>query len=133
MPITIDTIKSEGRLVAENERYTIHDYDLDDLTVSLTQLKKGKETRGHSHDSNAEVYFFPYGGDAAMAVGNEKFNVDHGAVLIPGGEFHRVVNKSKKSDLLFVSIFAGKRNESKAKYADTARADSHTNPVAARP
>lgn len=117
MPITIETVKSKGRLVADDERYRIYDYRLDDLTISLTELKKGQETRGHSHDSNAEVYIFLGGGNATMTVGDERFQVDGGAVLIPRGEFHRVTNRSKMSDLLFLSIFTGRRTDTRAKYA----------------
>lgn len=116
MPISIETVRSKGRLVADDKRYTIHDYQLDDLTVSLTELKKGQGTRGHAHGFNAEVYVFPEGGDAEMEVGGERFEVGRGAILIPSGEFHRVVNKSKTSDLLFVSIFSGKRKDMKANY-----------------
>ena len=114
MQLTVDTVMKKGRLVADDDRYRIHDYNLDDLTVSVTELKRGKETRGHFHSSNAEVYFFP-GGNALIEVGNEKFEVGRGAVLIPKGEFHRVVNKSKR-DLLFVSVFPGKREHTRARY-----------------
>lgn len=116
MAITIDTAKSEGRLVANNERYRIHDYDLGDLTISLTELKGGKATRGHSHDSTAEAYFFMGGGEGEMTVGGQSFDVRGGAILIPQGEFHKVANKSEDSDLTFVSVFAGKRNEGEAVY-----------------
>lgn len=117
MPITLETVRSDGRLVADNERYRIHDYGLGDLTVSVTELKKGQRTRGHAHGSNAEVYFFPDGGDAEMEVGTERFEIERTGILIPQGEFHRVVNRSKTSDLVFVSIFSGKRNDTRAKYA----------------
>lgn len=106
--------------MADNERYRIHDFDLGDLTISITELKRGMATRGHSHASNAEAYFFMEGGEAAMTVGRNSFDVNGGAVLIPQGEFHRVENKSKDSDLLFVSVFAGKRNDSQAVYARAA-------------
>ena len=119
MPITLDAVKSKGRLVADNDTYKVHDFDLNDLTVSVTELKVGKATRGHSHDSNAEVYFFPAGSDAEMTVGTDHFPVNQGAVLIPKGEFHRVENKSSDSELQFVAVFAGRRSESKAKYADS--------------
>ena len=115
MHLTLDTVMKEGRVVADDERYRIHDYDLDDLTISVTELKPGKETRGHSHDSNADVYFFP-GGKALMEVGDERLGVGRGAVLIPKGKFHRVVNRSTKSDLLFVSVFPGKREHTRARY-----------------
>ena len=119
MRLTLDSVKEAGKLVADDERYRIHDYDLGDLTISVTELKRGQETRGHSHDSNAEVYFFP-GGRAIMEVGDERFKVDRGAVLIPRGEFHKVVNRSKRSSLLFVSVFQGRREHTRARYGRAA-------------
>ena len=116
MLLTIDEVRSKGRLVADNERYRVRDYDLDDLTVSLTELKKGQGTRGHAHDSNAEAYFFP-GGKAEMEIGDEKVGIDEGVVLIPKGEFHRVLNLSDDSELEFVSVFPGKRESSNARYS----------------
>ncbi|MDE1853336.1 MAG: cupin [Thaumarchaeota archaeon] len=131
MPITLDTVKSKGKLVADNERYRVHDYDLGDLTVSMTELKKGQATRGHAHDLNAEVYIFPEGGDAEMEVGPERFDVHQRAILVRRGEFHRVVNRSRTSDLIFVSIFSGRRDATGAKYApaQTNRSRVQTEPA----
>jgi mannose-6-phosphate isomerase-like protein (cupin superfamily) len=116
LPLTLDEVKSKGRLIADNDRYRVHDYDLGDLTVSLTELKRGQGTRGHTHSSNAEVYFFT-GGRAEMEIGGEKFYVDKGVVLIPKGEFHRVQNRSRDSELAFISVFPGKRKDSNALYS----------------
>ena len=52
-----------------------------------------------------------------MAVGGERFRVRQKVVLIPQGEFHKVINRSKSSSLRFVSIFSGNRREAKPKYA----------------
>lgn len=116
----MEEVRSKGRLVVDNYRYRIHDYDLDDLTVSLTELKEGQGTRGHSHSSNAEVYFFT-GGKAEMEIGGETFDIDEGVVLIPRGEFHRVQNRSTDSELTFVSVFPGKRKNSNARYSQDRR------------
>ncbi len=118
MLLTIDEVKSKGRLVADNERYRVRDYDLGDLTVSLTELKKGQGTRGHAHSSNAEVYFFG-GGKAEMEIGDETVGVDEGVVLIPKGQFHRVQNLSEDSVLEFVSVFPGRRKDSNARYSQS--------------
>ena len=116
MRFNIDTVREKGRLVADNERYRIHDFNLDDLTVSLTELRGGQSTRGHTHDSKAEVYIFREG-EGVMEVGSDSFEVSRGPVLIPRGEFHRVVNKSESSDLVFMSIFSGSRNGTRADYS----------------
>jgi oxalate decarboxylase/phosphoglucose isomerase-like protein (cupin superfamily) len=114
---SVKTIKEEGRLVADNERYTLYDYRLDELTVSLTELKKGQETRGHSHESNAEVYTFLKGGHGAIIIGNDRFEADGSTFFIPRGVFHKVVNESGETELRFIAVFMGDRKESAAVYA----------------
>ena len=52
-----------------------------------------------------------------MEIGGEKFYVDKGVVLIPKGEFHRVQNRSRDSELAFISVFPGKRKDSNALYS----------------
>ena len=101
-------IMQEGVLVAENERYTIHDLKVDELTVSLTELKKTQETRGHSHADCSEVYFFTQG-EGKMQVGNRTYHVGQGSVIIvPRSEFHKVINLGEEK-LIFVAVFEGKR------------------------
>jgi mannose-6-phosphate isomerase-like protein (cupin superfamily) len=126
MPITSQTVATRGRVVADDERYLVHDYVLDDLTVSMTELRKGQETKGHSHESNAEVYVFFGGAKGRMVVGDETFPVTEGAVLIPKGKFHKVINESQGAPLRFLAVFSGARGEMNAKYS---REDSQMNRV----
>jgi len=95
-----------GEVIKENETYTLTDNNhLEHLTLSKTELNPGMNTRGHSHDSQEEVYFFNEG-IGEMQVGEEKFKVEPGSiVLIPAGKFHRVFNESGKSNLSFVCVF----------------------------
>lgn len=97
-----------GILIAENERYTIHDLEVDELTVSLTELKNTQETRGHSHVECSEIYFFKKG-KGKMQVGDQMYYVIKGSIiLVPRGLFHKVINL-RTEKLVFVAVFEGKR------------------------
>lgn len=100
-----------GSIVKNNETYVVIDNTaLTGLVVSKTILHPGKETGGHKHDGQEEVYQFVHGA-GTMEVGPEKFNVVSGdVVLIPDGLFHKVWNTSLVEDLIFVCVFDGKRN-----------------------
>jgi len=100
-----------GKIVKDNETYLLKDNNhLKKLIVSSTLLKPGKETRGHSHEGQEEVYFFERG-YGEMVLGNETFEVKGGdVVLIPDGMFHKVKNKYIRP-LYFVCVFDGKRYE----------------------
>lgn len=96
----------KGIVVKDTEVYTLEDNNLlENLTVSKTYLKPGQETRGHSHDEQEEVYFFIQG-EGQMVLGEEKFDVEEGSVvLIPKGKFHKVINKSNAFPCIFVCVF----------------------------
>jgi oxalate decarboxylase/phosphoglucose isomerase-like protein (cupin superfamily) len=102
-----------GDVVADNEVYCVRDNrTLNNLVLSSTRLRVGKQTRGHRHAGQEEVYFF-VGGHGKMIVGDEDsepFEVGSGdIVLIPDGAFHRVINDGE-IDMLFNCVFDGKRN-----------------------
>lgn len=104
-------------LVADNERYTIYDLHINELTVSMTELKPMQETRGHSHMGASEVYFF-VDGTGKMQIGKQEYHVKKGSVIIvPKGEFHRVINLDKEK-LIFVTVFKGNRAWKKYNYSD---------------
>ena len=102
-----------GDVVKDNEVYILKDNrDLKNLVLSSTWLYQGKQTRGHRHEGQEEVYFFVQG-HGHMIVGDEAdepFAVSAGdVVLIPDGAFHRVINDGD-SHMLFNCVFQGKRN-----------------------
>jgi oxalate decarboxylase/phosphoglucose isomerase-like protein (cupin superfamily) len=102
-----------GDTVKDDETYLIKDNkSLKNLVVSSTRLYRGKQTRGHRHAGQEEVYVFVQGW-GKMIVGDEDsspFNVGPGSVvLIPDGAFHRVINDGD-SHMLFNCVFDGKRN-----------------------
>jgi mannose-6-phosphate isomerase-like protein (cupin superfamily) len=112
-----ESVVKHGLLVADNETYTIHDWTEGDLTLSLTQLKKGQQTRGHSHD-NAEVYFF-LRGYGRITIGRQRYLAFKDDVFfIPPGAFHQV--KDLGSGLEFLCVFAHRREETKPDYNKTA-------------
>ena len=101
-----DTIKDDDTYLNKDNR------TLKNLVVSSTRLYRGKQTRGHRHPGQEEVYVFVQG-FGKMIVGNEDsnpFNVGPGSVvLIPDGAFHRVINDGD-SNMLFNCVFDGTRN-----------------------
>ena len=76
---------------------------------SAGEANWNKQTTGHEHQGQEEVYFF-VAGSGEMLINEERFEVNSGdIVLIEDGEFHRVHNTSQ-SDLYFVCVFDGSRN-----------------------
>ena len=99
-----------GNVVKSNETYTVIDNtSLTGLVVSKTILHPQKETTGHDHAGQEEVYQFVHG-TGEMQVGQSKFDVSSGdVVLIPDGLFRKVWNTSCVEDLVFVCVFDGRR------------------------
>jgi len=97
--------KREAELIRDNETYRVYDLKtLSHMTLSLTELKPGKATGGHSHEDAEEVYVF-FQGKGEMEIGDQKQKVKKGDVLvIPKGRFHKVYNKGF-AELKFWSIF----------------------------
>ena len=107
-----------GVVVKDSEVYTLEDNNLlENITLSKTTLKPGQETRGHFHNEQEEVYFFIQG-EGEMILGEEKFEVKEGSiVLIPKGKFHKVINKSNAFPFVFICTFEKyDRLGSEAKY-----------------
>jgi mannose-6-phosphate isomerase-like protein (cupin superfamily) len=108
-----------GIIVKQDHRYIVKDNTtLQNLVVSSTELYPEKETSGHSHDGQEEVYYF-IEGKGSMILGQKSFSVNAGdIVLIPDGAFHKVINtasrKNKNSKALrFVCVFDGARDQNK--------------------
>ena len=99
-----------GVIVKDNNIYKLRDNTaLKNLVLSSTLLHPGKQTTGHEHQGQEEVYFFVTG-SGEMLINEERFEVNSGdIVLIEDGEFHCVHNTSQ-SDLYFVCVFDGSRN-----------------------
>ena len=99
-----------GEIVKSDDRYIVKDNKtLNNLVVSSTELNPGKETSGHRHEGQEEVYFFVQG-TGIMIVDEERFRVNQGdIILIPDGAFHRVINNGEMN-LIFNCVFDGKRN-----------------------
>ena len=112
MKIKLD--KTDSKIIHSNETYDVIDNtELDKLIVSKTVLHPGKETGGHNHSGQEEVYIFMKG-EGTMIVGAESYFVKQGSiVLIPDGAFHKVWNTSPykaNDDLEFICVFDGGRN-----------------------
>ena len=99
-----------GTIVKNNETYIVIDNtSLVGLVVSKTILHPGKETTGHKHPGQEEVYQFIHG-CGKMQLDEHFFSVQaNDVVLIPDGVFHKVFNTSDIEDLTFLCVFDGKR------------------------
>ena len=112
MKIKLD--KTDSKVVHSNETYNVIDNtSLSGLIVSKTELHPGKQTSGHNHSGQEEVYIFTNGW-GRMIVGTETYSVNTGdIVLIPDGAFHKVWNTSNykaNNPLIFVCVFDGRRS-----------------------
>ena len=119
MKIKLD--KTDSTVIKSNETYDVIDNtNLEKLIVSKTVLHVGKETGGHNHSGQEEVYIFTKG-HGKMIVGEETFivrgagsNAEGSIILIPDGAFHKVWNTSPytstNDDLEFICVFDGGRN-----------------------
>ena len=114
-------------IVKNDSRYTVKDNTkLKNLVLSSTELNAGKQTSGHTHKGQEEIYFF-INGTGEMIVGDERFPVEEGdVVLIPDGAFHQVINTQKgpragdirsrvptDNTLIFNCVFDGSRDQKK--------------------
>lgn len=99
-----------GEVIKDNETYLLKDNKtLNNLVLSSTKLYRGQATRGHKHDGQEEIYFFVQG-TGMIIVGDEKFRIIGGdIVLIPDGVFHQVINDGEMN-LTFNCVFQGSRN-----------------------
>lgn len=102
-----------GNIVKEDDRYVVKDNNtLKNLILSSTDLKPGKQTGGHRHVGQEEIYFFIDGKGQMILDGDtyRQFAVKAGdVVLIKDGEFHQVKNTGE-TNLYFVCVFDGNRN-----------------------
>ena len=100
-----------GKVVKEDDRYVVKDNTtLKNLVLSSTRLHAGKETTGHNHKGQEEVYFF-ISGQGEMQLDDNKFSVEPGdTVLIKDGVFHKVYNTSD-NELYFVCVLQGARHK----------------------
>lgn len=108
MKLSIDDI--DGKLVKSNDTYAVIDNTaLNNLVVSKTILHPNKQTTGHTHPGQEEVYHFIHG-HGQMELDEHMFEVRAGdVVLIHDGVFHKVFNDSPVEDLVFLCVFDGKR------------------------
>ena len=104
--------KEDSTIVKQNKTYTVIDNTelLNSLVVSKTILHPSKETTGHSHKGQEEVYYFVSGEGQIRIDENVWFIGPGDTVLIPDGAFHQVKNDSETEDLVFICVFNGKRN-----------------------
>jgi mannose-6-phosphate isomerase-like protein (cupin superfamily) len=98
----------DGYVVKEDSRYLVRDNtSLKNLVVSSTKLNPNKETTGHKHDGQEEVYMF-LEGSGRMWLDDDEMPVHaNEIVLIEDGVFHKVA--AGDDGLYFVCVFQGER------------------------
>ena len=104
--------KEDSTIIKQNKTYTVIDNTevLNNLVVSKTILHPLKQTTGHSHKEQEEVYHF-INGEGQIRIEDTVWFVGPGdTVLIPDGAFHQVKNDSEIEDLVFICVFGGSRN-----------------------
>jgi mannose-6-phosphate isomerase-like protein (cupin superfamily) len=104
---------AEAKTVVDNEVYRIIDLNLYDskgiivFTISTTILRCGQQTFGHKHAGHSEVYEFVKG-YGTMVLDNSTISVKSGDyVFVEESKYHKVINLSKSSDLIFKCYFNG--------------------------
>ena len=99
-----------GKVIKDTDVYTLKDNAFGNkLVLSSTFLRARKETNGHRHQGQEEVYMF-VSGDGEMEVDHKRFPVGPGDIVcINDGEFHKVYNTGDIG-LYFVCVFDGGRN-----------------------
>ena len=107
----IPEFQVKGIVVKADHRYIVEDNTtLKNLVLSSTRLKAKKETSGHNHKGQEEVYFF-IEGYGEMQLDDDKFSVEPGSiVLIKEGVFHKVYNTGD-NELYFVCVLHGARHK----------------------
>ncbi len=105
MKFSVSGFTDIAEKIRSNDIYDVYDLKvLDNIIVSMTHLHSGKACLGHSHEKEEEVYLF-LEGSGEMQLGEEKFGVAEGDVVLVGaGKFHRVFNTGS-SDIRFLCIF----------------------------
>tara|TARA_B100001996_G_scaffold305544_1_gene246643 strand:+ start:1291 stop:1653 length:363 start_codon:yes stop_codon:yes gene_type:complete len=102
----------DGKVVKEDDRYIVQDNTtLKNLVLSSTHLKPKKETTGHNHSGQEEVYFF-ISGQGEMQLDDDKFPINPGdIVLVKDDAFHKVYNSSDDEELYFICVLHGARHK----------------------
>jgi len=103
--MNIRKYKQLAKLIRDNKIYKVYDLaKLEDIEISLTELKPHKSTKGHSHNEVDEVYIF-IKGRGTMELGKKTIKAKAGDVVpVKEGVFHRVHNPTNNV-LTFWAIF----------------------------
>lgn len=101
----------DGEVVKQDDRYVVQDNTgLKNLILSSTNLNPKKETSGHNHKGQEEVYFF-VSGTGEMQLDEDRFPVNPGdIILVKDNVTHKVFNTSDTEELYFVCVLHGKRH-----------------------
>ena len=101
-----------GHITKENESYTVKEnYVGDHLVLSSSHLFPDKQTNGHKHTMQDEIFFFTQGmgemylrhPDEGQGEKEEVITVNpQDIITVHAGVFHRVINKGKTLSLIHI-------------------------------
>lgn len=110
-PPNVLTITSDAELIRDNTNYSVSDMYFPDetgniaFTVTFTKLHSSKQTLGHRHEDNNELYTFTKGQGIILLNSKAIWIKPNMFVLVPKNVFHKVVNMSSSEDLVFFTYF----------------------------
>jgi quercetin dioxygenase-like cupin family protein len=97
-------------VIVDNDTYNIADLELHDsqgvvrMTISRTILHGRKQTRGHHHPHDNELYYFAEGEGIFMLNNDAKMVQAGNYMMVERDVWHKVINTSA-SDMVFIAYY----------------------------
>jgi mannose-6-phosphate isomerase-like protein (cupin superfamily) len=78
------------------------------LHVNHGTLKGGCSTPGDIHKAPWDEIYYVLSGEAVLHMDGVDYDIEKDTIVfIPGGTFHRLINKSKTEDFVIITIWPG--------------------------
>lgn len=113
LPSFILDVKSSAEEITDNSAYKVRDVYFTGTdgfvkwTMSITNLKAGRQTRGHDHPDKDEFCEIR-SGDCIMTIDDEQYRLTAGKfILIERGKYHKLMNVSNTEECVFINYFPG--------------------------
>ena len=111
--VSFITTVEDAEEVSDNSAYKLRDIYLTGIdgfvkwTMAITNLRPGRQTRGHNHPDKDELCEIK-SGDALITIDDNQYRVNTGKfILIERGKHHKVFNVSNTNECVFISSFPG--------------------------
>jgi uncharacterized cupin superfamily protein len=107
------TVEEDAEPVMDNSAFKVRDMYFEGIdgfvkwTTAITNLRPGRQTRGHAHPDNNELCRI-IAGECFIVIDDISYRVKAGKyILIEKGKHHKVINVSVSDECVFVSDFPG--------------------------